>query len=135
MNALLFGLMSTALMGVAVARGPEAVESKPVPAAHIEQIRAETTPAIAQISRAEMSEEAKAAADDLEVARLMEAAKAHEADVLAGFGEGEGGLQNRLAAAGTGAELGGLFGADGGLCALCRIARRHSRSGGAGAVV
>ncbi len=74
MNALLFGLMSTALMGVAVARGPEAVESKPVPAAQIEQIRAETTPARAEMSRAEMSEEAKAAADDLEVARLMEAA-------------------------------------------------------------
>ena len=69
MNALLFGLMSTALMGVALARGPEATESKLAPVSQIEQIRAETTPA-----KAEMSEEAKAAADDLEVARLMEAA-------------------------------------------------------------
>ncbi|MEQ1781909.1 MAG: hypothetical protein ABMA14_11150 [Hyphomonadaceae bacterium] len=69
MNALLFGLMSTALMGVAVARGPEAVEAKPVPAAHIEQIRAQTT-----LARPGVSEVAKAAADDLEVARLMEAA-------------------------------------------------------------
>ena len=49
--------------------GKELSQGKPGPAAHIEQIRAETTPA-----RAEMSEEAKAAADDLEVARLMEAA-------------------------------------------------------------
>jgi len=69
MNALLFGLVSVAVMSAASVPGPDEAETKSGPAARAEQVAAK----IQQMST-DGAEAAKAAADDLEVARLMAAA-------------------------------------------------------------
>jgi hypothetical protein len=69
MNALLFGVISVAFMSAAFVPGPDEAETKSGLVASVEQVAAKDP----QMST-DGVEAAKAAADDLEVARLMAAA-------------------------------------------------------------